>query len=220
MTEIRNTTAAMRDDPAEPLLMLADAMGSGSPSSFIERQEREGQRELVNSDRLPADVRDREQFEALGFTFGDPDPGDPLFCPATLPEGWKREASSHDMWSYITDEHGRKRVAVFYKAAFYDRSAFMRLESLDWYVTQFVEYPEETGASSLVITDEWATRETVKAAMERLRDEAKAEAAWFRGYAAEDHRSEDNKASVLEIAAGKDAVAAKYEAHLAEMFDA
>ena len=218
MTEIRNTTAAMRDDPAEPLLILAEAMGIGSAESFIVGQERAGQRELVNSDRLPTDVRDRAELEALGFTFGDPDPDDPLFCPATLPEGWKREASDHDMWSYITDQHGRKRVAIFYKAAFYDRRAFMRLESLDWYVTQFVEYPEETGASSLVITDEWATPETVKAAMERLRDEAKAEAARFRDYAGEDNRSEDNKARVREIATEKDAVAAKYDAHLAEMF--
>ena len=32
------------------------------------------------------------------------------------------------MWSHIVDAEGRKRVAVFYKAAFYDRRADMRLE--------------------------------------------------------------------------------------------
>lgn len=33
------------------------------------------------------------------------------------------------MWSYLVDELGRRRGAIFYKAAFYDRDAFMRLES-------------------------------------------------------------------------------------------
>jgi predicted secreted protein len=30
------------------------------------------------------------------------------------------------MWSYIVDDEGTQRVAIFYKAAFYDRDAFMR----------------------------------------------------------------------------------------------
>jgi hypothetical protein len=212
---IDNTTRRMREDPAEPLLLLAEGMATGSATSFITGQEKAGQRQLVNSDRLPADTkRDRREMEALGFTFGEPDPGDPLFMPATLPEGWKRKGSDHDMWSFVTDQHGRKRVAVFYKAAFYDRSAFMRLESLWSYVHQHVEYGEP-----LVITDEWATREAVIEAMREHLAENRADAANFRGYAADTtgRRDEANRKGCAEIAEEKEATAAKYEAAIAAL---
>lgn len=87
-----------------------------------------GQQQLVNSDRLPVDTDGQDQaFIDLGFTFGEPDADDPLFRPATLPEGWTRRASDHDMWSYLVDETGTDRVSIFYKAAFYDRRAHMGL---------------------------------------------------------------------------------------------
>ena len=99
---------------------------------YIEGQERAGQSQLVNSDRLPTDTDGTDaEFESLGFTFGRPDAGDSLFRSATLPPGWKRQGSEHAMWSYIVDEQDRKRVAIFYKAAFYDRRAFMRLERVE-----------------------------------------------------------------------------------------
>ncbi len=121
MESIDNTTRGMREDPGERMAFIVD-------DSFIERQERAGQRQLITSDRLPSQIMgDRAEFEALGFVFGDPDPDDPLFMPATLPPGWKREGSDHAMWSYLADQHGQRRVAIFYKAAFYDRRAFMRL---------------------------------------------------------------------------------------------
>ena len=44
-----------------------------------------------------------------------------------LPEGWKREASYHPMWSHIVDGAGKQRVSIFYKAASYDRKAHMSL---------------------------------------------------------------------------------------------
>lgn len=162
MSEIRNTTRDMRDDPAEPLLALAEGMATGSAASFIERQERDGQRQLVNSDRLPTDRRGTpdEEWLALGFTFGDPDPQDDMFCPATLPPGWKREGSDHAMWSYLVDELGRRRVGIFYKAAFYDRSAFMRLNSVSTYVWDVVH-----NGGEYLLDDKWATAETVLAAL-------------------------------------------------------
>lgn len=104
----------------------------GAPGfgGYIEAQEARGQRELVESTDLPTDAHGRDaDFEALGFTFGAPHSGDPLFRPATLPEGWRREGSGHAMWSYIVDNKGRQRVSIFYKAAFYDRKAFMSLVS-------------------------------------------------------------------------------------------
>lgn len=125
MTKITNTAT----DPSNPMpgvetLRHIRKLAPGA----IQEQERAGQRELLQSTQLPTDCRgDLEKFLALGFTFGAPSPGDKLFCEATLPPGWKREGSDHDMWSYIVDEKGRRRVSVFYKAAFYDRSAFMGL---------------------------------------------------------------------------------------------
>lgn len=127
MGEVTNTTEQMKD-PAHRLGFLAGSMG-GDPSAPILAQEAQGQREIVHSDVLPrvnsvSDDKDAD-FEALGFVFGEQVEGDPLFRRASLPEGWTREGSSHSMWSYLCDERGVQRVAVFYKAAFYDRDAFM-----------------------------------------------------------------------------------------------
>ncbi len=95
----------------------------------IPAQERAGQAELLASSLLPLDLRRRESdFAALGFVFHGLVEDDPLFQRVTLPPGWQREGTSHAMWSYITDEQGRRRVAVFYKAAFYDRGAHASLE--------------------------------------------------------------------------------------------
>jgi hypothetical protein len=124
MSEIDNTTKRLRD-PVEASLYLMEALANEGRPGQIEAMEAEGQRQLVNSDRLPTDRKG--DFEALGFTFGEPDKNDPMFCPATLPPGWTRKGSDHAMWSYLLDEHGKQRVAIFYKAAPYDRRAFMRL---------------------------------------------------------------------------------------------
>lgn len=95
----------------------------------IEAQEAKGQQELVASARLPKDFsrNTREQYEALGFVFGDD--YDDLFVNCTLPEGWRYEATEHSMHSDIVDEQGRVRVGVFYKAAFYDRNAHAYLKT-------------------------------------------------------------------------------------------
>ena len=105
-------------------IALAAMLGA---SGIIEAQEAQGQRELVKSSLLPAEFRHRAAFERLGFTFGEPVAGDSLFVNATLPPGWTRQGSDHAMWSYLLDDKGRRRVSVFYKAAFYDRSAHMGL---------------------------------------------------------------------------------------------
>jgi hypothetical protein len=156
---IHNTSADMRD-PANLLGLLLEGMSTGSPTGFIERQEAAGQRQLVNSDRLPTNKGDRAEYEALGFTFGDPDPSDMMFSPATLPTGWRREGSDHAMWSHILDGLGRRRVSIFYKAAFYDRSAHMSLNTVYGYVQSCIWDKAE------VVTDEtWATRQAVAAAL-------------------------------------------------------
>lgn len=99
---IENTTER------DPLHHLVGAMSDGT-SGYIEGMEAAGQRQIVNSTKLPTDLNGgtREEFEALGFTFGEVDPRDPMFQEATLPEGWKREGSDHA--TYIVDERGIER---------------------------------------------------------------------------------------------------------------
>lgn len=95
---------------------------------FVEVGESVGQGELVRSELLPSDMQGRrEAFEKMGFKFGEPVDGDPMFLKAALPEGWKKQRTDHAMWSKIVDENGRDRAKVFYKAAFYDRRAHMYL---------------------------------------------------------------------------------------------
>lgn len=108
----------------DPIIHILGAMSDGT-SGYIEGMEAAGQRQLVSSDVLPTSRGKDDEFIALGFTFGDR--VDDLFRKATLPPGWARRPSDHSMWSYIVDEKGNDRVAVFYKAAFYDRDAFMYL---------------------------------------------------------------------------------------------
>lgn len=96
----------------------------GNPSA-IENQEAEGQEELVTSTQLPVKVTGREILEEAGVAFGKVCQDDPLFCEAELPEGWKKQATDHSMWSNLVDADGVVRASIFYKAAFYDRDAFI-----------------------------------------------------------------------------------------------
>ncbi|MFD6968349.1 hypothetical protein [Streptomyces sp. NPDC059949] len=171
MIENFNTPRALDD-------LLLGAMLGQTNDELIGSQEKRGQQQLVNSDRLPAEIRgDRTDFEALGFTLGDPDPADPLFAPATLPEGWAREASDHDMWSYIVDQLGRRRVAIFYKAAFYDRSADMSLVTLYSYLRDHV-----FDGRPLITDDVWATPQALAAEARTAMARAEKDLAFWTAY--------------------------------------
>ncbi len=103
-----------------PMTTLVKTMFPGG----IEASEAEGQKQLVESDVLPADLGgEATAFVALGFVIGDVVPGDEIFRTCQLPKGWTKRKTDHAMWSHIADENGVVRVKVFYKAAFYDRSA-------------------------------------------------------------------------------------------------
>lgn len=105
---------------------IDNAIVAATPGG-IEAQEKAGQALLVASSDMPKELRpSREAYEKVGFIFGTDI--DEIFIHATLPLGWKRQATEHSMWSHIVDEKGRQRVAIFYKAAFYDRRASARLE--------------------------------------------------------------------------------------------
>ena len=105
-----------------------DWLLGGNPRA-IEVQEAVGQQELVNGCELPFRVNggDRKVLEAAGVVFGEK--VDNLFCKATLPAGWTKRATDHSMWSELVDDQGVVRATMFYKAAFYDRDAFLNVKS-------------------------------------------------------------------------------------------
>jgi hypothetical protein len=194
----------------DPALHFLGAVSVGT-SSYIENMEAAGQRQLVNSDRLPTDSGGTDaDFEAVGFTFGPPDGNDPLFRPATLPEGWKREGSDHSMGSYVVDPLGRRRVSVFYKAAFYDRRASMYLVSPAGYLNGFL-WGDDPDARP-VLDEEWLTPEVADAELARIRDEQLAEAKEYEGYATESTRTDANRAALRKIAFERRVRAAKTDA--------
>lgn len=111
---------------------VPNALLAATPGG-IERQEAAGQANLCKTaDRLPASINSPHGMHytqvstELGIVFGKI--VDEIFIEATLPEGWKIEPTDHSMWSHLLDAQGRKRASIFYKAAFYDRSAHINYE--------------------------------------------------------------------------------------------
>lgn len=122
--QVRNTTESAKNDPE---LMLMEMMDGGT-SKAIENQEARGQKELVNSEILPTEITDEDKacLQTHGVIFADKVEDDPIFTYVTLPDGWAKKSTDHSMWSYLLDANGRVRAEIFYKAAYYDRSTFMR----------------------------------------------------------------------------------------------
>ena len=116
--------------------MSSDAMDAGilrglmqkHPPGMIQAQEAQGQKDLVASTQLP--VKGTDGNEAAWTDLGVellPIEGSDIFRGAVLPAGWKKVRTDHSMWSHLVDETGKVRAEIFYKAAFYDRSAFVRI---------------------------------------------------------------------------------------------
>lgn len=121
MTNRITNTAAQ-----DPLLAMLEMTADGADGA-VERQEARGQAELVQSEVLPTSgltrPAERAIWESMGLVIGEPVNGDTIFTHVTLPAGWSKKRTDHSMWSDLVDDKGRKRAAVFYKAAFYDRPA-------------------------------------------------------------------------------------------------
>lgn len=98
----------------------------GMPDAIVASEWR-GQHALSVEEVLPArmGVEGRRVLEAWGVKFGDPVDDDPLFVNVTLPPGWSKRRTDHAYHTDLVDGRGRKRAAIFYKAAFYDRRADM-----------------------------------------------------------------------------------------------
>ena len=105
-------------------------LGGRNPQA-IENQEAEGQKQLTESSQLPIKVNSprgvvaSEKYSELGITVIGQSENDRLFLDVTLPEGWRIEATDHSMWSRLIDAQGKEVAMIFYKAAFYDREAFI-----------------------------------------------------------------------------------------------
>jgi hypothetical protein len=105
----------------------------GNPNA-IEAQEKRGQEQFVTSSQLPKKINNPrntnplEFYPKLGIKVFTVSKGDDLFFGVELPKGWKKIGTDHDMWSELHDDKGRKRAGIFYKAAFYDRDAFIDFE--------------------------------------------------------------------------------------------
>lgn len=115
---------------ATPAALAAFAKGDmdnflvASTPGGIEAQEKAGQTTFVANSQLPKECP-RADLEKIGFKFGGE--VDKIFISVTMPAGWTKRATEHSMWSDLLDDKGRKRGSIFYKAAFYDRNAHMRL---------------------------------------------------------------------------------------------
>jgi hypothetical protein len=105
---------------------------AASTPGGIEAQEARGQKTFVNTATLPKDMGagTREKLESIGFVFGKD--ADDLFVHVEMPNGWTKKATDHSMWTDLLDDKGRRRAQIFYKAAFYDRSAHMSLRGRFW----------------------------------------------------------------------------------------
>lgn len=125
---IRDTTKESRDNP---LLALLQTAGPGG----IEAQEQCGQDELVQSKEIPKRCRITDE--------------DNIFRPVEFPEGWSIKATDHSMWSDLIDDKGRKRAGIFYKAAFYDRSAHISFNRRLFFRKDH-DHPETKGIKYIV----------------------------------------------------------------------
>lgn len=106
----------------------------GNPNAILS-QERQGQTEVVKSCQLPLKrrVSDKEysaitEYAKMGIIVTGWGKVDELFGTFILPQGWKKVATDHSMYTHLLDEKGRIRASIFYKAAFYDRKADISFE--------------------------------------------------------------------------------------------
>ena len=112
--------------PAEVIALATNMQIAASPGG-IERQEAAGQRELLERNILPREIKGGtcEQLAQFGLKFGED--VDDLFVECELPSGWTKKAGAWDTHNDLLDEKGRIRAFLFFKAAFYDRQAYMSL---------------------------------------------------------------------------------------------
>lgn len=99
-------------------------------AKLVPVQEKLGQLALASSTQLPIKglLGERARWEVLGVKIlDDVKSDDSLFCHVELPPGWRKVPRDHDYWTDLVDAEGTVHAEIFYKAAFYDRRANVRL---------------------------------------------------------------------------------------------
>jgi hypothetical protein len=129
-----------------PLSRLSQALGL-APGRLDEgreilSQERQGARETLAGPRLPLDGTTSpeaiKRCAAIGITLGKE--VDLLFREAHLPPGWTITPSSDDhRTTILRDAKGHQRGYIWYKAAYYDRSAYFRIQTRYWVQRDYTE---------------------------------------------------------------------------------
>ena len=100
--------------------MKGDRVHCSMTSDDIVASEAAGQKTMIAATQVPKDG-DWDLLKSWGVVIlGD---ADNLFYNAQLPKGWELRSTGHDLHTDLIDNWGRKRAALFYKAAFYDRRA-------------------------------------------------------------------------------------------------
>lgn len=125
---IENTEKTVEQNPE--LFMLQALVSGGDIGSIITDQEAKGQKELSQSQLLPTEGIDDVgvMLRKYGGDVFDPVQGDEIFTHVRLPEGWKiKPFEGSPYHSNLVDSIGRKRAFIYYNAAFYDRSACIKL---------------------------------------------------------------------------------------------
>lgn len=157
---MKTTPAAIQAALNGDINLLAASTPGG-----IERQEAEGQQSFVASQTLPKECP-KQELEALGFNFLSE--SDDIFVNVQFPEGWSIKPTDHSMWNDLIDSKGRKRGSIFYKAAFYDRSAHM---SLDRRYSYRPDYDVKDGVQYVVTDCDEVIFRTRKIECEQYSDE-------------------------------------------------
>lgn len=113
----------------QPLVVLGEAMKHGTEDAIL-KMEAAGAYQLRNQrEVLPTKgLEKRDIWKAMGIVVGEKVDDDSLFTHVVLPDGWTLTPSDSnpDYWTELRDVKKRLRATIFYKAAFYDRKAFIR----------------------------------------------------------------------------------------------
>ena len=120
MKKVTNTTT-------KPMLRW---LFGGDPKA-IEQQEAEGQKEITsptkerNCLQLPLKINGDDKDGYIKLVIKYRKPVDDIFGLYEVPKGFKTQPTDHPMWNKLLNQNGEVVADFFYKAAFYDREAFI-----------------------------------------------------------------------------------------------
>lgn len=126
-----------------PLENLALAIGTDA----FDLQQKQGQRELTQSAKLPIEGSETDEAKASPIQWGEKGK---LFREAVLPPGWKKRATGSGYWTDLVDHKGCGRASIFFRDVFFDQEAFIRF-SVRYYAKP--EYHQNSDAVTFCVYD-------------------------------------------------------------------